>query len=58
MGSFPFFVGSVLLIFVAFCFVFFALFVVVLCDYCVPNVASVSGSSIFYSPFVFPNAMH
>jgi hypothetical protein len=57
-GSSPFFVGSVLLIFVAFCFVFFALFVVVLCDYCVHNVASVSGLSIFDSPFVFPNAMH
>jgi hypothetical protein len=58
MGSFPFSVGSVLLIFVAFCFVFFALFVVVLCAYCVPYVASVSGLSIFDCPSVFSNAMH
>ena len=38
-----FFVGSVLLIFLAFWFVSFALFVVVLCDSCVPNAASISG---------------
>ena len=43
MGTPPFFVGSVLLIFLAFCVVSFALFVVVLCDSCVPNAASVSG---------------
>jgi hypothetical protein len=37
------FVGSVLVIFLAFCFVSFALLVVVLCDSCVPNAARVSG---------------
>ena len=58
MGSSPFCCGSVLLIFITFCFVFFALFVVVLCDYCVPSDASVPGLSIIDCPSVFSNVMH
>ena len=53
MCSSPFFFGSVWLIFVAFCFVLFALFVVARCAYVVSNVASVPGLSIFDCPFGF-----
>ena len=53
MGSPPFFCGVCIAHFVAFYFVFFALFVVVLCAYVVSNIASVPGLSIFDCPFGF-----
>jgi hypothetical protein len=47
-----FFGGSVLLIFLVFCVVFYGLIVLCLVS-CVPNVASLSGLSIFDLPFGF-----
>ena len=58
VGSFPFFLWVCIAHFCSFLFCVFSLFVVILCDYCVPNVASISGLSILIAPSVFPNAMH